>query len=75
MKNELTTKDISKIIDELEKVKKIDFILQNKSLQANFDNVLERLKTNTFKLAVVGEYQKMKLQPLLDLQVVVNLLF
>ena len=60
MKNELTTKDISKIIDELEKVKKIDFILQNKSLQANFDNVLERLKTNTFKLAVVGEFSSGK---------------
>ncbi len=60
MKNELTTKDISKIIDELEKVKKIDFILQNKSLQANFDNVLERLKTNTFRLAVVGEFSSGK---------------
>ena len=60
MKNELTTKGISKIIDELEKVKKIDFILQNKSLQANFDNVLERLKTNTFKLAVVGEFSSGK---------------
>lgn len=60
MKNELTTKDISKIIDELEKVKKIDFILQNKSLQTNFDNVLERLKTNTFKLAVVGEFSSGK---------------
>ena len=60
MKNELTNEDISKIINELEKIKNIDFILQNKSLQANFDNVLERLKTNTFKLAVVGEFSSGK---------------
>lgn len=60
MKNELTNEDISKIINELEKIKNIDFILQNKSLQANFDNVLKRLKTNTFKLAVVGEFSSGK---------------
>lgn len=48
MKKKLTKRDVSEIINVLEKVKKVDFVALNKSLQATLDNMLERLKTNTF---------------------------
>lgn len=60
MKKKLTKRDVSEIINVLEKVKKVDFVALNKSLQATLDNMLERLKTNTFRLAVVGEFSSGK---------------
>lgn len=60
MKKKLTKRDVSEIIKVLEKVKKVDLVALNKSLQATLDNMLERLKTNTFRLAVVGEFSSGK---------------